>query len=128
MNKKELMQEIKKVKDKMKMKSKKDDYAEYLTLREERLKLESELNELKKVYFAGQAELAKNKLRKMQDHKKFIFGGLVVKYFGYIDEKELEKKLQNIKNSEEDKLQNNIKNNEEDNDNDEIDLILNSLK
>jgi hypothetical protein len=40
------------------------------------------------------AHAAKVKLRKQADHKKFIMGGLCVKYFGLdIEEKMLEEKL-----------------------------------
>ncbi|MHB1646726.1 MAG: hypothetical protein ACYCSW_09530 [bacterium] len=97
MNKKEIIKRLKEVKTKM-IATKKNDYEEYLKLRDERLKLESELARLKKQYYAEIEEAAKIKIRRGNDHKKFIYGGLCVKYFGYLDEKELEQKLQTIAN------------------------------
>ncbi|MHB1664455.1 MAG: hypothetical protein ACYCT7_04235 [bacterium] len=97
MSKKEITEKLKKVKFKMKA-IKKDNYEEYLKLRDERLKLEAELAAIKKNYYAAEEAAAKIKIRKTADHKKFIYGGLIVKYYGYIDENELEKKLQIIAN------------------------------
>ncbi|MHB1692523.1 MAG: hypothetical protein ACYCUW_01385 [bacterium] len=95
--KKEITEKLKKVKIKMKA-AKKNDYDEYIRLRDERLKLEAELAALKRKFYAGEELAAKSKIRKTADHKKFIYGGLIVKYFGFIDEKEVEKKLQTIAN------------------------------
>lgn len=73
--------------------TKKTDKNEYERLRDERLRLEAELAELKKDYAEQEERAAKIKVRKSIDHKKFVFGGYVVKYFGNIDEKKLEEKL-----------------------------------
>ncbi len=97
--KKEIIEKLKEVKTKIKTMNKKDDYEEYLRLRDERLKLEAELAEIKKKYYAAVEQSAKIRMRKGNDHKKFIYGGLIVKYFGYISAEELEKKLQNIINN-----------------------------
>ncbi|RZD18985.1 MAG: hypothetical protein EVG15_02465 [Candidatus Acididesulfobacter diazotrophicus] len=90
---KEISKKIREVKNKMRD-VKKTDRDEYEKLHAERLKLESELAELKKNLADQVAHAAKVKLRKQADHKKFIMGGLCVKYFGLdIEEKMLEEKL-----------------------------------
>ncbi|MHB8232082.1 MAG: hypothetical protein ACYDDB_04190 [bacterium] len=90
---KELLKKIKEVKNKMRD-VKKTDRDKYEKLRDERLRLESELAELKKNLADQVAHAAKVKLRKQADHKKFIFGGLCIKYFGPdIEPEKLEEKL-----------------------------------
>ncbi|MHB1645624.1 MAG: hypothetical protein ACYCSW_03840 [bacterium] len=97
MNKQEIVKKLKEVKIKMKTTNKKNDYEEYLKLKDERLKLEAELAKMKKEYYAQAEAAAKIKLRKGQDHKKFIYGGLIVKYFGIdIEPEKLEEKLKTI--------------------------------
>lgn len=74
--------------------TKKTDRDEYEKLRDERIKLEVELAKLKKEHAIEEDRIIKIKQRKIIDHKKFIMGGLVVKYFGIdIEPEKLEEKL-----------------------------------
>jgi hypothetical protein len=96
MNKKEINEKLKEVKTRMKA-TKKDDYDEYLNLKNERLRLEAQLNELKKAYYAAAEQVAKVKLRKINDHFKFLLGGLVLRDNPALLEKyNTKEKLENI--------------------------------
>ena len=96
---KEISAKLTEVKNKMR-EVKKTDREEYSRLHDERLRLEVELAELKKSYAEQAAHAAKIKLRKIADHKKFIMGGLCVKYFGNeISPDELELKFQSFEQS-----------------------------
>ena len=97
MTKKELVEKLKNIQLKMKNK-KKDDYDEYLNLKNERLKLEAELNQLKKKYYSDQEQATKIKIRKLNDHFKFLLGGLVIRDNSKILEKyNTQEKLEKLK-------------------------------
>ncbi|MCL4322036.1 MAG: hypothetical protein M0016_00260 [Deltaproteobacteria bacterium] len=96
---KEISQKIKEVKTKMR-ETKKTDREEYSRLHEERIKLEAELIALRKAHAIEEDRIIKIKQRKIIDHKKFIMGGLCVKYFGNeITPEDLELKFQSFKSS-----------------------------
>ncbi len=63
---------------KKEMKSEKDDN-KLIYLKKERLTLETEILALKKDEITRQERIKKIKLRKMNDHFKFVLGGLVLR-------------------------------------------------
>ncbi len=80
--------------------AKKTDREEYQKLYDERLRLEVEMDELKKAHAIEEDRIIKIKQRKIIDHKKFLYGGIVVKYFGSdLTGDELELKFQSFKQS-----------------------------
>ncbi|MHB1697928.1 MAG: hypothetical protein ACYCSQ_07515 [bacterium] len=90
---KELLKKIREVKNKMRD-VKKTDRGEYQKLHDERITLEAEVIALKKAHVEEEDRIAKIKQRKIQDRKKFIMGGLCIKYFGPdIEPEKLEEKL-----------------------------------
>ena len=58
---------------------KEQDYEKLITLRKQRLELEVELLRLKKMSIAHDEQAANIKIRKLNDHFKFILGGIVLR-------------------------------------------------
>lgn len=104
----ELRKTISIVKENLKSLDKKASMDEYIRLSGEYQALKAELNRQKSAYYAELAKLGRRAERKKVDHLKFLFGGIVVKYFPAITPAELEKILSETATAR--KIYNEIKN------------------
>ena len=73
---KEIKNKLNAIKQELK---KEDDYEKLITLRKERLELEAELLKLKKEYITHNEQANKIKIRKLNDHFKFLLGGIILR-------------------------------------------------